>query len=282
MGPLHRVCCAAPSVFCVWWRTAWCCALHCTVGAVPHCTCGQWAVGSGQWKLCYALPHCLGAVSSATPAMHCLTACRQWAVELLLCTAALSGGCGQWNSCNTLPHCLGAVGSGTAAMRGPISWGRGVLPRRLSLPKERNSRNALPHCLGAVGSGTPAVQCHTAWGRWAVELRQCASPPARGTGSPAQEAVAALRPELLKCTATLPGGSGQCNPCNAPLHCLGAMGRATPAIHCLSAWGQWAVELLSSTATLPRGSGQWNFCNALPYCLGAMGSATPAILCLTA
>ena len=34
---------------------------------------------------CNALPHCLGAVGSATPAMHCLTAWEQWAVELLQC-----------------------------------------------------------------------------------------------------------------------------------------------------------------------------------------------------
>ena len=31
----------------------------------------------------------------------------QWAVELLLYTAALPGGSGQWNSFKTLPHCLG-------------------------------------------------------------------------------------------------------------------------------------------------------------------------------
>ena len=63
---------------------------------------------------------------------------------------------------------------------------------------------------------------------------------------------------------------------NALPHCLGAVGSATPAMHCLTALGQWAVELLSSTATLPRGSGQCNSCNALPHCLGAVGSATPA------
>ena len=46
---------------------------------------GQWTVqlrqctaslpwGSGQWNSCNALPNCLEAVGSATPAMHCLTA----------------------------------------------------------------------------------------------------------------------------------------------------------------------------------------------------------------
>ena len=79
---------------------------------------GQWGAifFSGQWNSCNALPHCLGAVDSATPAMHCLTVPEQWAVELLQCTASLPGGSGQWNSCNALPHCLGAVGSATPAM----------------------------------------------------------------------------------------------------------------------------------------------------------------------
>ena len=44
IGPLHRVRCAAPSVLCVWCRTAWCCAPHCNVCALPHCICGQWAM----------------------------------------------------------------------------------------------------------------------------------------------------------------------------------------------------------------------------------------------
>ena len=178
VGPLHRVCCAAPSILCGRCRTAWCRALHCTVCAPPHCTCGQCTVGSGtsamhchtdwgsgQCNSCIALPHCLGAVGGATPAMqrhtatlpvgpqavgsatpatHCHTACGQWAVELLQCTATLPGGSGRCNS-----------------------------------------YNAAPHCLWAVGSGTPPTHCHTASGQWAVEL--------------------------LQCTATLPGGSGQWN-----------------------------------------------------------------------
>ena len=49
---------------------------------------------SRQCNSCNALPHCLGAVGSATPAMQCLTA---W-------------GSGQWNSCNALPHCPTAWG----------------------------------------------------------------------------------------------------------------------------------------------------------------------------
>ena len=70
----------------------------------------------------------------------------------------------------------------------------------------------------------------TAWGQWAVEL--------------------------LQCSATLPGGSGQWNSCNKLPHCMGAMGSATPSMNCHTAWRQCAVELLQFTATLPRGSGQ--------------------------
>ena len=79
-------------------------------------------------------------------------------------------------------------------------------------------------------------------------------------------------------------------------------------MHCLTTWGQWAVEQLQYTASLPRGSGQWavgtvqgtatlpggswkwnsynvlpqcpggtvqsNFCNALHHGAGAVGSET--------
>ena len=155
----------------------------------------------------------------------------QWTVQLLRRTAPLPGGSGQCNSCNTLPHRLGAVGSATPAT----------------------------HCLtalGAAGSATPAMHCLTAWGQWTVQLRQC--------------------------TAPLPGGSGQCNSCNALPYRLGAVDSATPAMHCPTAWGQWAVQHLQCTASLPRGCGQRNSCNALPHCLGAVGSATPAMHCLTA
>ena len=91
-----------------------------------------------------------------------------------------------------------------------------------------------------MGSATPAMHCLTAWGQWTVQLRQC--------------------------TAPLPGGSGQCNSCNALPHRLGAVDSATPAMHCPTAWGQWAVQLLQCTASLP----------------GAVGSATRATHCLTA
>ena len=179
-----------------------CTAMHCTVCALPHCTCGQWAVefvqrsatplgDGGQWNSCNArshqlggrgvlprrrslpeertpctaLPHCLGAVGSATHAMHRLTAWGQWAVQLLRCTAPLPGGSGQCSSYNALPHCLGAVGSGTPAMRGPSSWGDGEsCLGGVHYRKERNSCNALPHRLRAVGGGIPVIHCLTAWG----------------------------------------------------------------------------------------------------------------------
>ena len=122
-----------------------CTTLHCTVCAPLHCNWGQravgsgypathchttwrlWAVellqriaslprGSGQWGsrfFCNALLLCLGAVGSATPAMHwhylgtvgsatramhCLTTWGQWAVELLQYIASLPRGSGQWDS----------------------------------------------------------------------------------------------------------------------------------------------------------------------------------------
>ena len=86
----------------------------------------------------------------------------------------------------------------------------------------------------------------------------------------------------------------QCNSCNTLPHRLGAVGSGTPATHCHTAWGQWAVQLLQRTALLhggiglqctaplPGGSGQWNSCNSLPHCLGVVGNGTPATHCHTA
>ena len=88
--------------------------------------------------------------------------------------------------------------------------------------------------------------------------------------------------ELLSCIASLTRGSGHCNSCNALPRCLGAVGSGTPLMHCLTAWGQWAMQLLHYSASLPRGNGECNSCNALPHHLGAVGSATPARHCLTA
>ena len=84
------------------------------------------------------------------------------------------------------------------------------------------------------------MHCLTTWGQWVVQL--------------------------LQCTTSLPGGSGQWNSCNTLPHRLGAVGSGPPAMHCLTAWGQWAVDLLQCTASLSK----------------AVGSATPAMHCLTA
>ena len=266
---------------------------------------GQWAVelllctatppgGSGRCNPCNTLPHYLGAVGSGTPPIYCLTA----------------GGSGQWNSCYALPHCLGAVGSGTPALYCLIAWGQWaveLLQYTASLPGgsgQWNSCNALPHCLGAVGSGTPAMCGPTSWGdgesRPGGGRCRKSGPPARHSHTAwAQWAV-----ELVSRTASLPGGSGQCNSCNTLPYCLGAVGSATPAMHCLTAWGavgsgtpaihcltawgqwavgsgapaihltawgQWAVELLQRTASLPRGGGQWNSCNVRAHQLGGRG-----------
>ena len=43
-------------------------------------------------------------------------------------------------------------------------------------------------------------------------------------------------------------------------------------MHCLTAWGQWAMELVQGNASLPGSSEQRNPCNALPHCLHAVGS----------
>ena len=281
-------------------------------GATPAIDCltvwGPWAVEqlqrtaslggrSGHWNSGNALPHrkpvgsgtlamrgptdwgdgesCRGGArcrKRGTLAMHCNTASRQWAVELMSCAASLPGGSGQCNSCNALPHCLGAVGSESPAMHCLTDWGQWavelfqriacclgtvgsgipamhclttlglsaveLLQCTASPPRGRghwNSCNTLPFCLGTVGSANLAMHCHTAWGQWEVELLQCASPAARRTGSPAQGMVAALRAQLLQCTATLPGVSGRCNSCDALLRCPGALECATFAIHCRTA-----------------------------------------------
>ena len=98
-----------------------------------------------------------------------------------ICTARPLSGGGQWNSSNALPHCLWAVGSGALAshrhtVRG--QWAVELLQHTASLPRGSGQwklYNALPHCLG----------------QWVVQLLRCAGPSAGGTGSPAQEAVAA-------------------------------------------------------------------------------------------
>ena len=175
-------------------------------------------------------------------------------MQLLQCTASLPGGSGQCKFCNALPHCLGAAGSAIDATLSSLPGGSG----------QRTSCNALPLSLGAVGNGTLTMHYHTAWGLWAVELM----PHCLGA-----EAV-----QTLQRTATVPGRSGQCNSCNLLPHCLRAAGGGTPAMQCLTTWGQPAVQLVQCTASLCGGSGPSNSCHALPHCTGVAGSATPARL----
>ena len=60
--------------------------------------------------------------------------------------------------------------------------------------------------------------------------------------------------DLLQYTASLPGGNGQWTSCNTLPHCLGTLDSGPPAIHCPTAWGQWAADLLQYTASVqPRG-----------------------------
>ena len=115
----------------------------------------------------------------------------------------------------------------------------------------------------------------TAYGQWAVQLQCTASLP---WGSRQWNSCDKLphcsgrwAMELLRYTASLPRGSGQWNSYNSLPHCLGAVGSETPAIHCfitrgvgsaaramhcLTAWGRWAVQLVQYTASLPGGSEQ--------------------------
>ena len=134
-----------------------------------------------HWKTCNALPHCLGAMGSRTPAMHCLTALgvvgsgtpawhyhnagAQSAIELLSCTSSLPGVSQHCHSCNALPLCPGAMGSATRAVYCHTALGKGaveILQYTASLlggSGQCNSYNTLPHCLGAVGIGTPVQHC---------------------------------------------------------------------------------------------------------------------------
>ena len=69
--------------------------------------------------------------------------------------------------------------------------------------------------------------------------------------------------EFLRHSAPRRGGSGQCNFRNALPHCLGSVGSGTPTTHCVTAWGQWAVEPLQCTASLPGGSDQLDSCGVV-------------------
>ena len=69
------------------------------------------------WNSLCALPHHLWAVGSGNPLVHCLTACRQWAVDSPPLTTSLLMGSGQQNSFCALPRCLWAVWYGVVCQR---------------------------------------------------------------------------------------------------------------------------------------------------------------------
>ena len=76
-----------------------------------------------------------------------------------------------------------------------------------------------------------------------MQLLQCTAPLPGGSGqcsfcNALLIALGQWAVDLLQCTALLPGGSGQWNSCHTRPHCLGAVGSATPAMHCLTALGQ--------------------------------------------
>ena len=149
---------------------------------VQYTTVVPW--GSGQWYSCGTLPHCLGAVGSRTPTIHCRTTLGQWAVVLSRNTAALPWGSGQWNSYGTLPHRLGAVGSRTPAIHCYTALGQWAVVLLQYTPTihcrtgsvwgsgQWNACGTPLHCLGAVGSGTRAVLCRTVGELWAVDHLQ--------------------------------------------------------------------------------------------------------------
>ena len=134
----------------------------------------QWA-----YKSCIAVP-------------HCPTACGQWEVELLLCTAtlprgqepsehrpctpSLPRGSGQWNSFHALPYCLGVVDSATLAIHCRNAWGWWavqLLQHTASLPGSSGEWNycyALPLCLGAKAVRNAVMHCLAAEGKRTVEL----------------------------------------------------------------------------------------------------------------
>ena len=126
---------------------------------------------------------------------------------------------------------------------------------------------------GQWAAGLLQTYCLFARGQWVVELLLCTATPPGGSGrcNPCNTlphylgAVGSGTPAIYCLTA---GGSGQWKACYALPHCLGAVGSGAPALHRHTAWRQWAVQSLQYTTTLPGGSGQWNSCNILPHCRG--------------
>ena len=66
--------------------------------------------------------------------------------------------------------------------------------------------------------------------------------------------------ELLWYTATLPWSTVEWKSCGTLSHRLDAVGGRTPAVHCHTTWGKWAVELLRHIAALRGCRGRWISC----------------------
>ena len=124
-----------------------------------------------------------------------------------------------------------------------------ALPHYLEDIGNRTFSVALPHRRRAAGGENGAVHCHIAWGQQVVEL--------------------------LRCTSTLPPGTGQWNCCNAPPYRLWVAGKVNATMHYHTAWRNWAMKL----DAVPRGNGQPNWWKAIPHCLRAVGSGIAAMHC---
>ena len=131
-------------------------------------------------------------------------------MDLLQYTASLTGG--QW-AVDLLQY--------TASLPGG-QWAVDLLQYTASLPGGQWAVDLLQYTAPLPG------------GQWAVDLLQYTASLPGG-----QWAV-----ELLQCTVRMPGGSGQWTSCNTLPHCLGALGSGPPALHCPTAWGQWAVGVV--------------------------------------
>ena len=92
---------------------------------------------------------------------------------------------------------------------------------------------------------------------WPALLCRCLCAVTQGLIGPLHRACHAAPSVLSAWCRTAWCSALHCTVC-ALLHCCcgqRAVGSGTPATHCLTAWGQWAVQLLQCTASLPGGSG---------------------------
>ena len=151
------LCCTISTLCAVPHCLVLCSALHCVCLAALHLL----AVGSGQWNFCYALPHRLGAVGSATPAKHCLTACGQWAVGSGTSAMHCHIASGRWAV--QFLQCAGPSAGGTGSLvQEAVAASRAVLmPCTASLPGDVGQCGAVWGGVGRCGlpQGSLVKQC---------------------------------------------------------------------------------------------------------------------------